>query len=496
MKLITLAFIAIFLSSTAMPQEKSSPILYPILSKSGKFGYCDSTGKTIIQPRFDHAQPFKNGYAVVGEHGRYGVIDASEKTILPLRYRSAQLFSHEIFNLVISKKEYNAWWCFWQWKMMPEFNILNTSHHGPFLVTKVPRAKWKVRSIPDNKILFSQKRTESNGQYWKKDWQPDQQVPSDIQISSAGNALKVNEDLFVLHTRLQKVAGNVMELLNDTSALIFKNGEYTLLDISGKSTEKKTYVMQDSVRFQVGAGVTVDVKKQSQETYPYPAVAAYILKGNDGRTYLSPELSKPLPVHVTDYKTTPAAEILTHAITLASIPNSPWFLVVAVSGKCFLLDSDGKWNTSIPAYEGLHQMLNNGDLLFTRGALKGILTHDLEFKNLPLDYHAFPLSFSKDLYSGKDIVTQQYGIYNTVKQEWQVSPAYSFIGNEIVPDVCIYTEIREGQEYYGLLDVKINKPITPAIYNMINNDGLAGIVENGQQIYFYVNAATGKAYRE
>src|SRR4051794_18347885 len=82
MKLITLALIAIFLSSTAMPQEKSSPILYPVLYKSGKFGYCDSTGKTIIQPRFDHAQPFKNGYAIVGEHGRYGVIDASEKTIL------------------------------------------------------------------------------------------------------------------------------------------------------------------------------------------------------------------------------------------------------------------------------------------------------------------------------------------------------------------------------------------------------------------------------
>jgi hypothetical protein len=508
MKLISLTLITIFFSSTAMPQEKSSSVLYPWLSKSGKFGYCDSTAKIIIQPRFDHAQPFKNGYAVVGENGRYGIIDPAQKTVLPLKYPSAQLFSDGLFNLVITKKQYNAWWRFWQWKLMPEFNILSTSSHGPFLVTKVPKAKWAILSIPDKKVLFSQKRMENidNTQYWKKDWYPDQQVPPDMQISSAGNALKVRDHLFVLNTKLKKASDDVLELLNDTNALVFKKGEYTLLDISGRSTEKKTYVIQDAVQFQVDKGVVMDVKKQSKELYPYPTIAAFILKGNDGRTYLSPDLSKPFPLHVEDYNSRTAAEIMTQVITIASIPGSPYFLIVAVLGEnkertCLLLDSNGKWNTDIPAYEGLDQMLNNGDLLFTRGSKKGVLTRDLDFKELPLDYHASPLSFSKGLYSGKDIVTQLYGVYNTSTEEWQVSPKYSFIGNEIVPGVCVYTEIRNDEngtrkEYYGLLNIKTNQLITTARYNMINNDGLAGITENGQPIYFYINPETGKEYRE
>lgn len=515
MKSIYLILIVMFLSDTGIAQEKSTTTLYPWLARSGKFGYCDSAGKNIIKPRFDDAQPFRNGYAIVGENGRYGVIDAAQRTIIPLEYPSAQLFSDGLFDLVITKKGYNAWWRFWQWKFIPEFNILSTSNHGPFLVTKVPKATWTILSIPDKKVLLRQKRMEGktdNAQYWKKDWYPDQGIPADIQISSSGNSLKVRNKLFLCGAdhKLKHVAGHVLELMNDTAALIFKNGKYVKLDITGEVQEKETYVMLDSVQFQVDPGITVDVKKQSEEMYPFPTIAAFILKGADGNTYLSPELSKPLPIHVQDYKrgdvSGTAAEIMKRAITIASLPGTQYFLVVSAFGennerKCLLLDSNGNWHTNIPAYEGLDQMLNNGDLLFTRGTKKGILTNDLKFKDLPFDYRAYPLPFSKYMYSGKDVVTQKYGIYNTAKQDWQVSPGYSYIGNEIAPGSCIYTEIRKDEngterEWYGLVDIKTGKVITPSIYNMITHDGRVGVTENGQQIYFYINPITGKEYRE
>lgn len=498
MKLIALTFIALLLSCSVMSQDKKALTLYPLLSKSGKFGYCDSSGQLIIQAQFDDAQPFKNGYAIVGNNGRYGVIDQAQRTILPIKFPLAYFFTDGLFNLVITGKEYNAWWRFWQWRIMPEYNILSTRNHGPFLVTKVPKAKWTILSIPGKKVLFSQKRMLASGQYWKKGWHSDEQIP-DMQISSAGNTLKVRDRLFVLNGKLRKTDSNVLELLDDSSALVLKNGKYVL---SGKL--KGTYIREDSIAFRVDAGKTVYVQQQSKEMYPYPAINALILKGHDGRTYLSPEISKPLPLHVEDYKGVSAGEIMTRLITLASIPGSPYFLVVSVLDNeptCLLLDSTGKWNDDIPAYKGLDQMLSNGDLLLTRGAKKGVLTRDLEFKALPFDYRAYPLSYTKDLYSGKDLSTQLYGIFNTAKQEWQVAPQYSFIGNEISPGTCIYTKIKEDEhgtkrEYYGLLDIPANKIITAPVYDMISNDGRVAITLNEGTVYFYINPVTGKEYRE
>jgi hypothetical protein len=299
-----------------------------------------------------------------------------------------------------------------------------------------------------------------------------------MQISSSGKMLKVAERLF--DHNMKKTAGHVIELIDDNTVLRLKKEAYFINEAS--------YVIQDSVQFQVNNGLTVTVKKQSNEMYPYLTIAAFIFKGTDGKTYLSPDFHKPLPTQVEDYVNATAAEIMEGVITIASIPNSLYFLVLSKELKCLLLDSNGKWNTSIPPYEGLDQLLNNGDLLFTRGDKKGILTPDLQFKDLPFDYRAFPLSFSKNSYSGKDVLTQKYGVYNTAKQAWQVAPRYSFIGSEIVPGVCIYTV----NEFYGLLDINTGQEITPAIYNMIENDGRVRLKES----VFYINPVSGKEYRE
>jgi hypothetical protein len=502
-----------FVSNTGIAQKNTHSIQYPWLAKSGKFGYRDSTGTYIIQPKFDDAEPFKHGYAIVSVNGRYGLIDQTGKTIVPLRYPLTQLYSRGLFTLILTKKEYNAWWRFWQWKFMPGFNVLSTSNHGPFLVTKVPRARWLIQSLPGKRTLFRQKRMEENvpnSQYWKKDWYPYQNVPRDIEITSSGNALKVQNNLFLLgpNHKLKKTVGNVLDLINDTTVLAFKNEQYLKVTITGKSLDKENYTMVDRVQFHVDPDKSIEVKKQRADMYPFPTISNFIFKDHAGKTYLFPDLAKPLPAHISDYKrgseTVTASAILEGTLLITSIPDSKYFLVQSVFGKdnerkCLLLDGNGNWNTDIPAYEGLDQMLNNGELLFTRAAKKGILTRDLEFKDFPFDHKASPNRFSPNMYSGKDKITKKYGIYDTSKQAWQVTPQYSYIGDEIVPGTAIYTITKDNNgttnEFYGLMDIKTNKPITPPIYDAID-DARVKITKDGHQISFYIDPITGKEYRD
>lgn len=153
--------VMLLLMSGCSGSKKSSALkagLTPWLAVNGKFGYVDSTGNMVIQPQYDDAKLFHNGFAVVGKSGGYGVINGQNKVVIPLKYAVAKIIAQNKATLVVTKKEYNAWWQFWNWRIMPDFNILSTSNDGPFLVTKVPKAKWVVRSLPSRETLFSNRR--------------------------------------------------------------------------------------------------------------------------------------------------------------------------------------------------------------------------------------------------------------------------------------------------------------------------------------------------
>ena len=51
--------------------------LQRIVDKDGRFGFRDSIGKVVIQPRFAFAFPFKDGYAKVTDSGRLEAVDKS-----------------------------------------------------------------------------------------------------------------------------------------------------------------------------------------------------------------------------------------------------------------------------------------------------------------------------------------------------------------------------------------------------------------------------------
>lgn len=50
--------------------------------KDGKYGYIDSTGKFVIEPRFNWAGEFSEGLARVGIGGKGGVIDRTGKVVV------------------------------------------------------------------------------------------------------------------------------------------------------------------------------------------------------------------------------------------------------------------------------------------------------------------------------------------------------------------------------------------------------------------------------
>ncbi|MGU3375019.1 WG repeat-containing protein [Chryseobacterium sp. M5A1_1a] len=511
MKFFSLILMFLLFSNDLFSQNKETP-LFPWLAQSGKSGYCDATGKLIIPPTFDTVGLFKDGYAIVGIKNKHGVIDESGKIIIPIKYSNIELFKEGSFLLSVLKKEHNSWIRFWNWKLLPDFNILSTSNSGPFLTTKVPRALWTIKYLPANQTLYTVNRSDADGgKYWKDGWSPENGIPRDFDITSAADILMVRHNLYRLNPdkKLEKISGNVLDIIDSTSVISFNNRGYYKLSLAGDVQSRENYDLVDGIKVNVDSDKSIEIKKQKSSQYPFQTISTDLFKDKNGKTYFFPDLTKPFPTNISDYKTEngiiTAEEIMNNIIIAASIPDSRYFLIVSAFGNprkkwTILLNTEGHWNTDIPAYDGFHKMLDNGEILFTRSEKKGILTKDLKFKTFPFDYDVYPLSFSSDMFIGKDIISEKYGIYNLLTEKWQVPPRYSSLYPATASGVAIYSLMEEisgvKKEKFGLLDIQENKFIIPALYDKITSDGFVYKNENGNLITFYINPFTGKEYRE
>ena len=63
------------------------------MKKSGKWGYIDKTGKTVISPKYANAGSFSEGLAAVSAAGKYGYIDKAGKETVAPAYEQALDFS-------------------------------------------------------------------------------------------------------------------------------------------------------------------------------------------------------------------------------------------------------------------------------------------------------------------------------------------------------------------------------------------------------------------
>ena len=57
------------------------------------YGYRDSQGNIVLEPRFEAAEEFQEGLAAVQVHGRWGFVDRQGRMRIPIRYLSVTSFS-------------------------------------------------------------------------------------------------------------------------------------------------------------------------------------------------------------------------------------------------------------------------------------------------------------------------------------------------------------------------------------------------------------------
>lgn len=66
------------------------------IRKNDKLGYCDSTGKIMIEPQFMEAEDFNEGYALVQKNDLYGYINKAGKIKIDFQYSEAGTFNNHV----------------------------------------------------------------------------------------------------------------------------------------------------------------------------------------------------------------------------------------------------------------------------------------------------------------------------------------------------------------------------------------------------------------
>ena len=91
--IISLIFIfALTRPLEAQQSSTTSPALFPITVGS-KYGYIDTSGNIVIQPRFDDAWRFSEGLAPVLVEDKWGFIDQTGKIVITPRFFEAMPFT-------------------------------------------------------------------------------------------------------------------------------------------------------------------------------------------------------------------------------------------------------------------------------------------------------------------------------------------------------------------------------------------------------------------
>lgn len=95
MKKIILLFCSI-LSFTSCNSQPPQYDVYPIKMKNGKYGYMNSVGEVIIEPKFYQAFDFSEGLAAIREKGYYGYIDKTGQFVISPGFEDAGKFKDGI----------------------------------------------------------------------------------------------------------------------------------------------------------------------------------------------------------------------------------------------------------------------------------------------------------------------------------------------------------------------------------------------------------------
>lgn len=148
---ITLFVLMVLFFGSAQPSmacpPKKDAIRFPFRSSSGLFGYVNEARRVVIPCQYKEALPFINGMGAVKKGDYWGVIDTLGNMLVPNKYQLLELYSFDKHMVMVTGHATNAWYCFWKWRFLPNFNILSPGSSSPILGTAVVRTKWKTSVI-------------------------------------------------------------------------------------------------------------------------------------------------------------------------------------------------------------------------------------------------------------------------------------------------------------------------------------------------------------
>ena len=99
MKQFFTIFLCLLLAASAAGQE-----LTPMIGLSGKWGFIDKQGYTVIPCKYDNAGSFSEGLAWVKLNDKYGLINKQGNTVIPCKYDDAWSFSEGLAAVKLNGK--------------------------------------------------------------------------------------------------------------------------------------------------------------------------------------------------------------------------------------------------------------------------------------------------------------------------------------------------------------------------------------------------------
>jgi len=113
--------------------EKESTRLFPV-RLNGKYGYIDTTGSLVIEPQFESAENFSEGFARVRLGGSWGYINSTGRMVFQPNFQLASDFSEGLAWVRIGNKtgfiDTRA-----RWVIMPQFDGASRFYEGLAIVS-------------------------------------------------------------------------------------------------------------------------------------------------------------------------------------------------------------------------------------------------------------------------------------------------------------------------------------------------------------------------
>lgn len=75
-----------------------------LIKDNNKYGFIDENGNTIVEPQYEYASDFSQGYAVISYQGSYGYIDGLGQVVIQPQYELALNFSEGLATVQINGK--------------------------------------------------------------------------------------------------------------------------------------------------------------------------------------------------------------------------------------------------------------------------------------------------------------------------------------------------------------------------------------------------------